>query len=357
VRTAFLAAWLACALPAAVTIQAGSLRGWPAIVWSAAFVVFGAALVIHLRAGPRIGTIVVITQALAGLTMVFVSVGMTTYMGGVTLLIVAGELPYYYSSRTAWAWIACQSTLLASIFWIRDGWLGAVAGGGAYTGFQVFALGRTLLERSERAARQELARTAERLRISRDLHDTLGHHLTALSIQLEVASRLAEGPAGEHVREAHAITRLLLSDVRDVVSRIRENGKVDLAGALRPLAAGAGELRVHLEMPDVLYLEDSAQAQAMVRCVQETITNAARHGGARNLWIRVGTRAGGVELHASDDGRGAPAAMKCGNGLTGMRERFEEYAGHVEFTTSPGRGFEVRAFMPAAGMPEREAAV
>src|SRR5204863_1503702 len=90
-----------------------------------------------------------------------------------------------------------------------------------------------------RALLVEDSRVAERLRISRDLHDTLGHHLTALSLQLEVASRLASGPAAERVTEAHAITRLLLGDVRDVVSRLRESSHFDVAAAIRTLAAPA----------------------------------------------------------------------------------------------------------------------
>ena len=178
-----------------------------------------------------------------------------------------------------------------------------------------------------------------------DLHDTIGHHLTALSLQLEVAGRLSSGQAAAHVEQAHAVTRLLLSDVRDVVSRLRETSHVNLAEAIRTLAAGAGTLAIHLDVPDPLELDDPAQAHALLRCVQEIMTNAARHGGARNLWIRIERRDEGIDLHARDDGRGT-TDLKWGNGLSGMRERFEEHAGRVDVNPGAGRGFEIHGFMP-----------
>ena len=76
------------------------------------------------------------------------------------------------------------------------------------------------------------SRTTERLRIARDLHDLLGHHLTALSLNLEVASHLATGEANEQIEKSKAITKLLLGDVRDVVSRLRNDEPVDLGAAI-----------------------------------------------------------------------------------------------------------------------------
>ena len=75
------------------------------------------------------------------------------------------------------------------------------------------------------------------------------------------------------------------------------------------------------------------------------MTNAARHGGGRNLWIRIERRDGGIDLHARDDGRGT-SDLKWGNGLSGIGERFAEHAGLVEFNPGPGGGFEIHGFMP-----------
>ena len=262
------------------------------------------------------------------------------------------------------AWVALQTTLiLAVIFWRIAGASTALTGGSAFLGFQIFALATAALEVRERAAREDLARAnaellaaralldensrvAERLRISRDLHDTLGHHLTALSLQLEVASRLASGTAADHVHEAHAITRLLLSDVRDVVSRLRETSRFNLADAVRALAESAATLEVQVQVPDDLDVDNPRQAHAILRCVQEAITNTVRHASARTLWIAIERQSDGIALTARDDGRGSDL-VAWGNGLRGMSERFEELGGRVEFSSAAGRGFEVRAFGPS----------
>jgi signal transduction histidine kinase len=150
------------------------------------------------------------------------------------------------------------------------------------------------------------------------------------------------------VQQAHAITRLLLSDVRDVVSRMRDSGSIDLAEAIRSVAAVPGELRVHLDLPEVLAIDDRGRALALLRCVQEIITNTARHSMAANLWLHIESTADGIAVHARDDGRGVTAVSE-GNGLRGMRERLTEYSGDVAFSSRAGEGFEVRAFLPTPG--------
>lgn len=90
------------------------------------------------------------------------------------------------------------------------------------------------------------------------------------------------------------------------------------------------------------------RAHALVRCVQEIVTNATRHGQAANLWIRIAAQPGGIALDARDDGRGA-REVTWGHGLTGMRERFAELSGSIDVTAGSGRGFEIRGFMPCRG--------
>jgi signal transduction histidine kinase len=106
-------------------------------------------------------------------------------------------------------------------------------------------------------------------------------------------------------------------------------------------------LSIHLDLPDTLNVEESLRAETLLRCVQEIITNTTRHAHARNLWIRLEAQPDGIALHAHDDGRGADA-LQYGNGLTGMRERFEQHAGRIEVSAGRGTGFEIRGFLPRA---------
>jgi signal transduction histidine kinase len=356
-----LVTWLASGVPSALAIAGGRLTGVEAAAWLVAFAAFGIAfgLVCFRRShGLRRERALVLTQSIAGAVMVAVS---RDGLAGATLVVAAAQLAGLVPSRAAAVWIALQTLVVAARFWWLDGAVSGLIVSGAYLGFQMFAMATSTLAHAERTARQQLARAnaelhatrallaedsrvAERLRISRDLHDTLGHHLTALSLQLEVASRLASGAAADRVTEAHAITRLLLSDVRDVVSRLRESSHFDLAAAIRSLADAAADLQVHVDVADVT-VDDPLQAHAILRCVQEVITNAMRHAHAKNLWISVQRRDDGIALTARDDGRGVDA-VTWGNGLRGMRERFEELSGRVDFSSKPGGGFEVQAFVP-----------
>ena len=85
--------------------------------------------------------------------------------------------------------------------------------------------------RATQALLAENTRIAERVRIARELHDLVGHHLTALTLNLEVVTHLVDGKSLEHVQQAHALAKLLLADVREVVSDMRDDDKVNLAEA------------------------------------------------------------------------------------------------------------------------------
>ncbi len=232
----------------------------------------------------------------------------------------------------------------------------------AFVAFQLFAYFAVRIAHREALARQALAetnaelkvtsglldlssRTEERLRIARDLHDLLGHHLTALSLNLEVASHLAAGEAKASIEKSQAITKELLADVRAVVSRLREDEPVDLAAALNALRDVIATPSLHIDLENVA-VSDPAVAQVVLRAVQEIVTNAVRHSGARNLWLRLSSSDHTLDVDARDDGAGTDT-IEFGNGLRGIRERVEQVNGSLEVSSMRGRGFSVHISLPA----------
>lgn len=230
-----------------------------------------------------------------------------------------------------------------------------------YACFQVFAALVVRMALRESRAKAELAaanaelgaatallasssRAAERLRIARDLHDVLGHQLTALALELEIASHRVDGPAAEHVARARALAKDLLADVREVVSELRDAPQ-GLEPALRRMVSGLPGLAVDLEVSETRLL-DETRSMAVVRFVQEVVTNTLRHASASRLTVRVVSDDDGLRLEARDDGVGA-ARWQAGHGLTGMRERFAQLGGEVELDPGPGRGFAVAVRVPA----------
>jgi signal transduction histidine kinase len=278
------------------------------------------------------------------------------------LVVIAGLAPMVLSTQVAIACVAMQTIGLVAIAGARWGASDSVLISGTYLGFQLFALGTGHLARRESAARLELShahselvathamfahsmRISERLRISRELHDALGHHLAALSLQLEVARNVADGRAIEPVEAAHAIAKQLLAELREVVGAMRADEPLDLARALRLLVAGVPRPTVHLTIPESLEVCDAVLAHILFRCVQEALTNAIRHAHAENVWIQLADDDGRLAIVARDDGCGVET-MKLGNGLSGVRERVEEIGGRIEIDSSLGRGLTLRAFLP-----------
>ena len=290
-------------------------------------------------------------------------------LGGGLLLVIAGILPWVLGVRVGLAWLVLQHVALIPVFAgrVEFSLLEAVLQALFYVGYSTVAFVTGLIALQQAQAREEQRRLIselhaarallaestrlnERIRISRELHDLLGHHLTALSLSLEVATHLTEGKAYEHVRQAQFLAKLLLTDVREAVSHLRDGASIDLREALEALVEGVPSLRIHLEMPESLVIADPNRAQVILRCAQEIITNAVRHADADNLWIALSRDDVGIKLHARDDGRGGDV-VAFGNGLRGMRERLVEYGGHLAVNAGKARGFSLDAFLPLEGTP------
>lgn len=306
------------------------------------------------------------------LNLLAIAVGWLSQSGlcALLLVVVSVALPWILSLRVGVAWMILQNFSLLPLFASWPNYSVSLASWQAimYLGISATTFVTSLIARQQAEAREdqrrlnaelratrallaESSRLGERMRISRELHDLVGHHLTALSLNLEVASHLVSGQAHEHVRQAQSVARLLLSDVREVVSQLREHDSIDLTAALEALTEGVPGLDIHLQLPPRFTVDDPRRAQLLLRCAQEIITNAVRHANARNLWLSF-ERTGDSRLaiHARDDGRGV-IQLKPGNGLTGMRERLSQFGGQLDIVTSRDQGFALDAWLPLEATP------
>ncbi|WP_089250805.1 sensor histidine kinase [Asanoa hainanensis] len=207
-------------------------------------------------------------------------------------------------------------------------------------------------EQRGRARVADLSAAAERNRVARDIHDGLGHHLTAITLLLEKAEtfRDLDPPAADRaVQEARQSARRALQDVRESVRALRPGGPpFHLSTALTDLAGqvddGRTAVRVDVTGDERRY--DTEALIALYRAAQEGITNSRRHAGANLISVNVALGAASARLVVADDGCGFPASRE-GFGLTGMRERVQLAGGSVAISSGPGAGTTLTVTVPS----------
>jgi signal transduction histidine kinase len=223
---------------------------------------------------------------------------------GLLLSVVAAQAPTLLSLRWAVVWTVAQASPLVATVWTLKSALEIGEILGAYSTFCAFALLLYWLELSEREARQSLARAnieilgahslvvegarqAERLRISRELHDSLGHQLTALRLQLELAGCLGDGATAQKaLAQARGLLQEALNDLRKVVHTIQAAEWIDLPGAVRALAAGLPGTSIQVEASDGFAVSGQV-GSVLFRCIQEAVTNSLKHSGGNTIWISL----------------------------------------------------------------------
>lgn len=232
---------------------------------------------------------------------------------------------------------------------------------------------RTRRERAEELRRQvanaererhESARRAveeERARIARELHDVVAHQMTVMTIQAEGARRIADG-ADPRIREAldtiKATGHSALNEMRRAVGLLRENGGDSAELLPLPRLSDLGSLVEQVRaagVPVTLSVEGEARPLAdgvelsAFRIVQESLTNAVRHGGPGvSAAVEVSYGNDTLDVVVVDDGRGAAASPSNGGGLglVGIRERVAVLGGSFEAGAKPGGGYRVHASIP-----------
>jgi len=202
----------------------------------------------------------------------------------------------------------------------------------------------------------EFAALRERERLARDLHDSLGHSLVALSVQLEAIQRLYKvdpEKASAQVDELKNLTRASMDDLRRSLAGLRAPGLGErrLSEALQTLSVDTGE-RAHFEIK--CHIADGADglspayAETIWRVAQEALANIERHASARNVELQLNVDSHAAFLSIQDDGRGLPpdAEKQPGHyGLRGMRERVEGLGGSLTLSNG-GVGSRIDVKLP-----------
>ena len=210
---------------------------------------------------------------------------------------------------------------------------------------------------------KELAISEERARIAREVHDSVGHHLTAINLQLQNAERFGQkNPerASEKVREARESTLSALAEVRRSVRALKppaleeRSGVAALAALARSFDGAGPEVSFELEGEEGPLSEETGLV--LYRATQEGLTNAARHSRARRVRVKLAFEPEELRLAIVDDGEGAlEGAMRGGFGLAALRERVEALGGNMAAGNRPEGGFALRIALPRDHSTDQEA--
>ncbi len=258
------------------------------------------------------------------------AVGLTPYLGAFSALMVPA--PWWKGTTVVSALLPVLSLIGGDFpaFFFLMVWPII----GFATAMRVFSE----LEEESEVARAELALVAERDRVARDVHDVLGHSLTALSIKAELAARLIDVDPARARTELESIqetARQALAEVRSTVGGLRAaNLEAELAAAPRVLADAGIATRLVGTVSDT----DPRHRTLLAWVLRESVTNVVRHAGASTVSIELSP----TGLVVADDGTGLGATGGLdGNGLRGMRERVSEAGGTLQLSGVSGTRVEV----------------
>jgi two-component system sensor histidine kinase DesK len=191
---------------------------------------------------------------------------------------------------------------------------------------------------------EHLATIAERERISRDMHDLLGHSLSMIALKAELAGKLAGRDleaCRREIRDIETTAREALSEVRVAVTGYRQSGLANaVASARANLAAANVELREELQR----FALAPAAEHVLALALREAVTNVVRHAGARTCSLSLALEQGFAVLRVADDGGAVrnANAIRRGNGLTGMQERAASVGGALAISVAGGLALELR---------------
>ncbi|MFD0559162.1 sensor histidine kinase [Stackebrandtia endophytica] len=236
----------------------------------------------------------------------------------------------------------------------RTGWMAAVMIAGEVVRYQ----SQLLSQARARAVEAELTReeaagrraAEERVRIARELHDSLTHSISVINVQSSVALHvLPQRPAEaeEAVRHIRSAGQDAMRELRSTLQTLRisdTDANPSLSG-IADLVRRMGDVGMTVTLAGEEVALSGEADVAAYRIVQEALTNAVRHSGAKRVRVDLIPGASSLTIVVGDDGVGADEVTE-GHGLTGMRERVTALGGSLKLNRSSIGGFEVRAELP-----------
>jgi signal transduction histidine kinase len=278
--------------------------------------------------------------------------------GGLVVLLLAGT----HIFLTPQSWMGAENLALAAL-----GGLAVAAGDASRTRRAYLAEVEERARRAESERDREASRrvTEERLRIARDLHDVVGHHIALINVQAGVAAHvLDEQPAQvrqslAHIRQA---SRAALDELRDTIGLLR--GPDEPAAPTEPTVGMSAlaqlvasfqrsGLRIHQDIRGAVRPLPPATDLTAYRVIQESLTNVCKHSAHPAARLRLEYTGGALHIVVENDGD-ARCPDGTGHGIVGMCERVAALGGRLEAGPQRGGGFRVAATLPVAGAAPAE---
>ncbi len=199
---------------------------------------------------------------------------------------------------------------------------------------------------------ERMAQTRERNRLAREIHDTLGHTLTGIVTGLDACMALVDVSPEQTRKQLSLLSKVGREGIRDIrrsVNELRPDSleRLSLEVAIRKMVTDmskVSDVRIHFKTEEKHLKFDEDEENAIYRVVQESITNAVRHGHAKEIWITLERLEGEMLLTIHDNGIGCKE-MKSGFGTKHIKERIEMLRGTVTFD-GQHQGFTVTAHIP-----------
>lgn len=200
---------------------------------------------------------------------------------------------------------------------------------------------------------EELTASKERTRIAQELHDSIGHSLIALSMNLEYAENVVDikpEKAKEAINKAHAMSKNCIIKLREVVSVMKEDSSVNnLHEAINKLFQNFRsneKYKFNLKMYDGIEEEVANIKSCIYKTVMEGITNGIKHGRAEEFNVEIEKSCDNILFKVSNNGLGCSNISKS-NGTLGIEKRITDLGGSVKFYCENGNGFIIDAIIPA----------